>query len=110
MDIKLDMKNKELIIFPLLILFSSCGNKNEIPEEKFIQVYVDLVIAQDTTGATRDGMDSLKKDIFTKHRITEDQYIATVHYYNEDPDRWKDFFDKATMYAESLKKQKGKGN
>ncbi|MCW8811700.1 MAG: hypothetical protein OQK64_12145, partial [Ignavibacteriaceae bacterium] len=49
-----DWKSSSLKILPLLLiiflLFLSCEKQSPISEEKFIKVYVDLLILQDTTG------------------------------------------------------------
>lgn len=101
--------SSSLKILPLLLiiflLLSSCEKQSPIPEEKFIKVYVDLLILQDTTGTNPASFDSLKTLVFKKHSITAEEYNATINYYNSEPKRWEGFFDKAIAYAEKLKKQ-----
>jgi hypothetical protein len=92
--------------FFLIILISvvTCEKGPAIPEDKFIKVYVDLLILQDTTSTNNISLDSLKAIVFEKNEITADQYDATIQYYNKYPKRWEEFFDKALAYAEKLKK------
>ena len=95
-------------VFPLffisIILLQGCGKEKKIiPEEKFIQVYVDLLILQDTTSTDKLSLDSLKTPVFTTHNVTSEEYDATINYYNSQPKRWEEFFDKAIAYAEKLK-------
>lgn len=97
-------------VFPLLftsiILLQGCGKEKKIiPEEKFIKIYVDLLILQDTTGTDNLSLDSLKTPIFTTHNVTSEEYDATINYYNSQPKRWEEFFDKAIAYAEKLKQE-----
>ena len=93
-----------IFIFVILILFPACEKEPAISEDKFIKVYVDLLIIQDTTSTDSFSLDSLKAIVFEKNNITAEQYDATIQYYNEHPKRWEDFFDKALAYGEKLKK------
>lgn len=98
------MNNKFLAISLLLIL-SACDKEPPIPEEKFIKVYVDLLIVQDTTSAETFSLDSIKSMVFIKHNISSVQYDETINYYNSEPERWVAFFDSTTAYVEALKKK-----
>ena len=94
-------------LLPLLIitasLLISCSEEEVIPEEKFIHVYVDLMIVQDTTRTNPLPLDSLKEIVFTKHDITSGLYDKTIAKYNSSPEDWEEFFDKAIAYLEELK-------
>lgn len=95
-----------LILFTALLNLA-CEEKSPISEEKFIEVYVDLLIVQDTTRTDSLSLDSLKSVIFTKHNIDSKTYDATITYYNAEPKRWEKFFDKAIAYAEELRNEAG---
>jgi len=102
---RLPQKLLQLLIIPALLL-SSCSEEEVIPEEKFIHVYVDLMIVQDTTRINSLPLDSLKDIVFTKHNITSELYDNTVAKYNSSPENWEEFFDKAIAYLEELKTRK----
>lgn len=102
----LNIKFTLLIVSALLL--SACDKGPPIPEEKFIKVYVDLLIIQDTTTANTFSLDSIKTLVFTKHNISPKQYDATINFYNSQPEKWADFFDKATAYVEDLRKEAAK--
>ena len=91
-----------LLILPTFII-NSCSEEEIMPEEKFIKVYVDLMIVQDTTRVNSLPLDSLKEIVFTKHNITSELYDKTVAKYNSSPENWEEFFDKAIAYLEVLK-------
>jgi hypothetical protein len=92
-------------MFVLLFFFlSACDKGPPIPEEKFIKVYIDFLIIQDTTSANAFSLDSIKTLVFTKHKITSKQYDEAINYYNSQPEKWTAFFDKASAYVEGLKK------
>jgi hypothetical protein len=99
---RLPQKLLQLLIIPALLL-SSCSEEEVIPEEKFIHVYVDLMIVQDTTRVNSLPLDSLKQIVFTKHNITSELYDKTVAKYNSSPENWEEFFNKAIAYLEVLK-------
>ena len=94
-----------LLIIPILILYS-CSEEEVIPEEKFIHVYVDLMIVQDTTRANPLPLDALKEIVFTQHKISTELYDKTIAKYNSSPEDWEEFFDKAIAYLEELKTKK----
>ena len=102
---RLPQKLLQLLIIPALLL-SSCSEEEVIPEEKFIHVYVDLMIVQDTSRVNSLPLDSLKDIVFTKHNITSELYDKTVAKYNSSPENWEEFFDKAIAYLEELKTRK----
>jgi hypothetical protein len=99
-----DKKHFLLIIF-LLLFISACEKDPPIQEEKFIKVYVDLLIIQDTTTVESFSPDSVKSLVFARHNISSEQYEKMLDYYNSQPEKWTAFFDSATSYVERLKKE-----
>ncbi len=90
-------------VFSLLFILLSCSNDKVINEDKFVKVYTDLVIAQDTLQINEANFDSVKQSVFKRHGITSRQYEYTVNYYNEDVKRWESFFNKTTAYIDTLR-------
>jgi hypothetical protein len=97
--------NKFSLFLLTVILLSACDKCPPIPEEKFIKVYVDFLIIQDTTTACTFSLDSIKTLVFNRHEVSPEQYDATIEYYNSQPEKWVAFFDSATAYVEDLKKE-----
>ena len=97
----LGIKFTLFVVFSLLL--SACDKGPPIPEEKFIKVYVDLLIIQDTTISKISSLDSVKTLVFSRHYISSEQYDETIDYYNSQPEKWTVFFDSATAYVEGLK-------
>jgi hypothetical protein len=89
----------------LLLCIIGCSN-GRIKEDKFVLVYTDLVIAQDTLG-NRFLLYGLKGKVFKRYDVSEKEYNATLDYYNQDPKRWELFFTKAAAHLENLKAKKG---
>ena len=85
------------------LLLDSCSQKKGIPEDKFVKIYCDLLIAQDTTRAMNDTM---RKEIFDRYSITAAEYNSTIQQYNSDPKKWDKFFDRAINYLQELRKKK----
>jgi hypothetical protein len=101
-----------LLYLICVLFFTSCENKNIIPEDTFVKVYADFLIVQDTSfidsrekGTTPEQADSFKQMIFRKHNITHKQYEETLKYYNQNPELWEKFFEKAIAYVENQKKK-----
>jgi hypothetical protein len=99
------LMNYKFFAISLLIILSACDKGPPIPEEKFIKVYVDLLILQDTTTAETFSLDSIKTIVFTRNNISSRQYDETINYYNSQPEKWVVLFDSATAYVERLKKE-----
>ena len=107
---KLHSKKSNLTIFllpVLFLLFFSCSKQKIIEEDKLIQIYSDMLIAQDTVTLSSAGIDSLREAVFKKYNVTEELYKTTLDYYDRDSDRWQSFFDKVIAHVENLKKKPG---
>jgi hypothetical protein len=91
----------------LLISLSVIGCSHRINEDKFILIYSDLVIAQDTLKSNNNPAE-IKNTVFKKYNVTEKEYSETLKYYNSDPRRWEAFFNKTISHVEGLKSKKGK--
>lgn len=90
-----------MMVLPALI---SCSDKT-IDHDKFIDVYVDLRIAEDTVRSDNYDIQKLHKEILKKHGITEEQYNSTFKYFNENPELWEKFYDEAIARVDTLKKR-----
>jgi hypothetical protein len=87
------------------MIFFNCNDNKVIEEEKFIKVYVDLLLVQDTTSSYQLPVDSISTVVFKAHGITAENYQHTIDHYNSSPEKWEDFFSKATAYVEKLKRE-----
>lgn len=101
------MKTKKYITQLLLIIvgfiFFSCGDGGRISEDKFVDLYTDIVIAQESGRSSYEEMREVRLELYKKYNITEDEYKLTLDYYNQDPRRWKEFFDKVIAKVEKMK-------
>ena len=88
------------ILTILLFLLPVCNQNNIIEEEKFIEIYTDIIIAKDTTSVTTQSKDAVIKSVLAKHNVTLDTYKTTVEYYNQDSERWEKFFAQTITYLE----------
>src|SRR4030042_5130698 len=90
---------KTSLLFIILFLFYGCRDRNIIEEEKFVIIYSDLLIATDSTT-----VDSAKTGVFKRYDISGEKYEKTVEYYNSNPQKWEEFFNKVIAHIEDLKK------
>ena len=101
--------NFYILSFIFLSLFiASCSKDRILDEDKFVKVYTDLVIANDTIPEKTANFDSVKQAVFNKYGITAGQYDSTVNYYNKNVERWQNFFKAATAYIDTLMKKNRK--
>ncbi len=97
-----------ILFFISIFFFQNCSEETPVSEEKFIQVYVDLLIGRDTISVQSSSFDSLKTRIFTKHSISSEDYYSTLEYYKSYSEKWEELFDRAITYAEKLKDDSAK--
>jgi hypothetical protein len=91
------------IIFLLSAFIYSCSKDDILPEDKFIKIYIDILVAQDTITDNSISNDSLKTLILQKHNVTDSLFTKTIEYYNYDPAKWEKFFEEAIKQVEELK-------
>ncbi len=96
-----------ILLFISLTLIAGCSNKEKIDEDKMILIYTDLLVAQDTSAVNDQNIDSLRTLIFERYNVSADEYEGTIEYYNNEPGKWEEFFDKVTAHIENLKKESG---
>jgi len=92
MNLQLGSKNI-IIIFLLSVFIFGCSKDDILPEDKFIKIYIDILVAQDTLTENSISNDSLKTLILQKYNVTDSIYTKTVEYYNSNPDKWEKFFE-----------------
>ena len=65
-----------------------------------------MLIAQDTTRSDGRQLEVIKKEVLKRYSVSDADYNSTLKFYNSEPKRWSEFFDKAIAYLEQLKKNK----
>jgi Domain of unknown function (DUF4296) len=80
-----------------------CSKDDVLPEDKFINIYVDILVAQDTTSDKTITKDSLKTIVLQKYGVQDSIYSKTIDYYNDNPEKWEKFFNDAIKHVEELK-------
>jgi hypothetical protein len=88
----------------ILFLSFGCNQNKIIEEEKFIKIYTDIIIANDTTSGISQLKDAVIKKVLSKYSVSLDDYKATIQYYNQDSERWEKFFAKALANLEEKRK------
>ncbi len=102
MNLQPEIKNIT-IIFLLTVFIFSCSKDDILPENKFINIYIDILVAQDTLSDSSISNDSLKTLILEKYNVTDSVFTKTIEYYNYNPDKWEKFFEDAIRRVEELK-------
>ncbi len=99
--------NKFLFIIPILILIS-CGHKNKseststtiLNKKKMATVLMDVYLAEGNLMSNMQAGINTKvltnhyyNYIFTKHNITRDQYLKSMHYYSFHLNEMKEVYN-----------------
>ena len=98
----LKTKNIIIIIISTVFIFS-CSEEDILPDDKFRNIYIDILVAQDTLTDPLISADSLKTLTLKKYNVTDSIYSKTIDYYNNNPDKWEIFFEDAIKQVEKLK-------
>jgi hypothetical protein len=91
--------NLVCLIFISIVLIS-CSKDFRIEEKKFVKMYAEMIFMQDTSSLSPSV---IKEIILKRFSVNENDYGATIKFYNENPVRWQKFFDEVIVYMESLK-------
>jgi len=93
-----------LFLFLLSLVVCGCKSKERLDEDTFVNVYTDLIIAEDTVDVSKN----FKNEIFKKYNISEKTYTNTVNYYNDKPEKWQKFFEKVEDKVTNMGKKPAK--
>lgn len=83
------------------MLLIACEEKPPITEEKFVQIYANLVSVPDSISVDSLMFAEYKKKVFSDFGYSEKEYEQTVKFYNQTPEKWEEFFKKVIKYIES---------
>lgn len=95
---------KYLSFLLILFLFSGCNN-GLIEEQKFIEIYAKILVANQRIGSENELFIKEKKKILSDFNVSEEKFLKTLDYYSETPERWKEFSDKVIVYLENERKK-----
>lgn len=98
-------------------LFAACGKRNETPEgilsgEKMEAVLWDIIRAdqflndyvfnRDTSADKRKESIKLYRKVFALHKISKEEFQKSMHYYMEEPARFRTILDSVGIRKSSL--------
>lgn len=90
-----------MIIFTALLF--SCNEEPKIERNKLVKIYVETTIAQSKYSAFPDSLEIAKEKIFSKYKVTAEEYTETFTNTEAKIDYWDGFFKEAKIYLDSLK-------
>ena len=101
-----------IVLSALAIAYQACSrqgkpNSNQISREKFVNLYVDLLIASE--GGAFNGKDStagfIRRDsLLNKYGMSETSFKTTLDSYGNDLTIWKEFFDEVMKKLDTPQK------
>jgi hypothetical protein len=94
-------------VLALCLLLPACSDK-VVDQDKFIKVYADIRIAEDTLTGDHDNAMKVKNAVLKRYGLTEEEYRTTFEYYNDNPEMWETFYDKVIARVDTLKKRQRK--
>lgn len=85
------------LLLPVIFILTAagCGEAERIDEDTFVNFYCDMILAQDSLGRDPAAMDTIRVMLYERYGLTNEEYMATIEYYNTTPRSWENFFNKA---------------
>lgn len=91
------------IYLSLFILLISCDSATQPSQKEVAQLYIDILIAEETYKTDIDSMNIAIDSLYKIHNLTQDIYTSSLDEYKHNDDTWNDFFDFADEYLDTLK-------
>lgn len=107
------MKRYELTI-PLLfaVVFAffliGCYKAPPIPEEIFVNLYTDIIIAQEKMGNDPATAKEIRDSLCQVYGVTDSLYKENLKYYDENPNMFDSFYAKVHQGIQSRQKNEVK--
>lgn len=89
--------------FVVILIFASCSSEQIIEDEKFVEIYSEVLLAQTLEGGDPETTSKILEKICKQHNITVEQYESTVNFYKADYKGWELFFEKVVKILEKKK-------
>jgi len=100
----------QLAVLLVAVLVFSCGKARVIPRGKFIDIYVDMFVADQwirENPAVKRTTDTLKvyEGIFDRYGYTSEDYAKTVRHYMREPDKYVKVMKKVVKRLDAKEKE-----
>lgn len=90
---------KTLFILSLIMLFA-CSQESDVSEEKFVQIYKEILIARESTSDTEKATSNVN-EVFEKYNMSESQFREMFMKLSaEDPKRLTEMIDSVRIFTE----------
>ena len=95
---------KTFLLCILIFSFFSCQSKTQKDISEISQIYVDILVVEETYRGMPDSLVDNKNKIFEDYGITEENYNESLRGLEQSSEEWNLFFENALTYLDSLKK------
>ena len=90
------------IVLSFIILFAGCGKRKIVDKDKLANVYISILLAEDSLSFAPDSLMKVKKNIFAENNIDEKEYMLQLDAFGEDKEEWESFFNLVTAKLDSM--------
>ncbi len=98
------MKNFVMrLLFLLTIFFVSCTDDKIIDEEKFVDIYSEVLLAQSASSSDPETTSKILEKVCKDFNVTLEQYNYTIDFYKLNVELWEIFFEKVVKKLEEKK-------
>lgn len=94
---------RSVFSFVLIFFFAACSSEQIIDDEKFVEIYSEVLLAQTLEGGDPETTSKILEKICKRFNISIEQYESTVNFYKADYKGWDLFFEKVITILEKKK-------
>lgn len=97
-----------LVLFSAFLFLAGCKNQKFDMDERFVDLYLDIRLAETAWGSDEERMKSMRKIILSQNNLTPTEVNSFLEKLKQHPTQWKLFFDKVNAKSVELQiKHKG---
>ncbi len=75
-----------------ILCINGCTDKPPIDEDKFVNIYTDILIQQDTSDVNGKKLELIKSKVLSKYNVTGKEYSETLDFYNQKKGQMEGLF------------------
>jgi len=94
---------KFISILIILLIIISCQSKSQNDIQKTSQIYVDLLVGEETYRGMPDSLIDNRILIFSKYETTEEEYNESFLLMEKNKEEWNKFYENALSYLDTLR-------
>lgn len=94
-----------LVVVVVVAIILTSRSSSPIPEEKFVQLYIQLSLAHEEHKYNPPKLEKEKKRILEESQVTMEDVDKFIKAYKKKPEKWVKLWEKINQELERLKRE-----